>query len=506
MLHIVTQYLRKSAELYPDHPVFVDGKVILTYSDALKEAETIAYQLIVRGFFKQPIAVMMDKGARTVAAFLGVALSGNYYTVIDTKMPQNRVEKILETFEPKIILVDKKNVKKAQELGWEYIIYDNVIEQVITDKEKQAIAAAEGKIIDTDVLYVLFTSGSTGIPKGVIITHRSVIDYTEWVAETFNLDHTTVIGNQAPFYFDNSVLDIYSTIRNGGTLHIINPMLYSFPIRLLEYIRDQQINTVFWVPTVLSRVADLNILDKCEIDCLKKVLFAGEVMPARQLNAWIRRLPNALFANLYGPTEITVDCTCYIVDREIKDNESVPIGYACMNTDVLVLNEKNELVEVNEKGELCVRGSSLSLGYYNNPEKTAAAFVQNPLNNIYHELIYRTGDIVHYNERGEIIYDGRRDSQIKHTGHRIELGEIETAVFSNTAIKSNCCLHDELKDQLHLFYVGEIAEDDLRKYLNGFLPEYMLPNIWHKLEVMPLNMNGKIDRVKLKEQIKGENR
>ena len=284
---------------------------------------------------------------------------------------------------------------------------------------------------------------------------------------------------------------------------MIPQMMYSFPIRLLEYIRDHQINMIFWVPTVLCRVADLKLLDKCEIDCLTKVLFAGEVMPARQLNEWIRRLPNSIFANLYGPTEITVDCTYYIVNRTIQDNEPVPIGYACMNTDVLVLNENNKLVGVGEKGELCVRGSSLSLGYYNNPEKTAAVFVQNPLNNLYNELIYRTGDIVHYNERGEIIYDGRLDSQIKHTGHRIELGEIETAVFSNTAIKSNCCLHDASRDQLILFYVGDIAEEDLRKYLNTLVPEYMLPNIYYKLETMPLNMNGKIDRVMLREGIGG---
>ena len=503
MLHIVTQYLRESAENYPDHPALVDQKISLTYGTALDEAEHIASELVKRDLFKKPIAVMMDKGARTVSAFLGVALSGNYYTVIDTKMPQNRVEKILETFEPAVILVDKKNEKKARELGRDYAVYEDLIERKIGADERSAVETAENRIIDTDILYVLFTSGSTGIPKGVIITHRSVIDYTEWVAETFHLDHGTVIGNQAPFYFDNSVLDIYSTLRNGATLHVIPQMMYSFPIRLLEYIRDQQINTIFWVPTVLSRVADLDLLDKCEIDCLERVLFAGEVMPARQLNAWIRRLPNATFANLYGPTEITVDCTYYIVDREIRDDESVPIGYACMNSDVLVLNDKNELVGVNEKGELCVRGSSLSLGYYNNPEKTAAAFVQNPLNNLYHELIYRTGDIVHYNERGEIIYDGRRDSQIKHTGHRIELGEIETAVFSNVAIKSNCCLHDATKDHLILFYVGDISEDDLRKYLNTLVPEYMLPNIYHKLDTMPLNMNGKIDRVKLKEQIGG---
>ncbi len=503
MLHIVTQYLRKSVERYPEHLAFVDQKNRLTYKDLLDEAEHIAYELVSRKLFKRPIAIMMDKGARTVAAFLGVAMAGDYYTVIDTKMPQNRVEKILETFEPLVILADKNNEKKAKSLGRESVIYEELIVSTLNMGAKLAVEETERKIIDTDILYVLFTSGSTGIPKGVIITHRSVIDYTEWVGETFGFNHNTIIGNQAPFYFDNSVLDIYSTLRSGGTLHVIPQMMYSFPIRLLEYIRDNYINTIFWVPTVLSRVADLELLDKCNIECLKKVLFAGEVMPARQLNAWIRRLPKAVFANLYGPTEITVDCTCYIVDRAIRDDEPVPIGYACMNTDVLVLNDRNEPVKTNEKGELCVRGSSLSLGYYNNPEKTADVFVQNPLNNLYHELIYRTGDIVHYNERGEIIYDGRRDSQIKHTGHRIELGEIETAASSNPEIKSNCCLHEEMKDKLILFYTGNIGEDALRKYLNILLPEYMLPNEYIKLEAMPLNMNGKTDRVKLKELIGG---
>ena len=506
MLHIVTQYLRNSADLFPDHPAFVDHKITLTYREALQEAETTAYELVHKGLFKRPIAVLMEKGARAATAFLGVAMSGNYYTVIDTKMPQNRIEKILDTFDPELLLVDKRNEKKAQELGRSFLVYEDVIQNKLTEDEVLKILKVESRIIDTDILYVLFTSGSTGTPKGVIITHRSVIDYTEWVAETFGLDHDTVIGNQAPFYFDNSVLDIYSTIKNGATLHVIPQMLYSFPIRLLEYIRDHKVNLIFWVPTILCRVADLDLLDKCNIDCLNKVLFAGEVMPARQLNIWRKRLPEALFANLYGPTEITVDCTYYIVDRDIKDDESVPIGYACMNTDILVLNEKNELVSTDEKGELCVRGSSLSLGYYNNSEKTAAAFVQNPLNKIYHEMIYKTGDIVHYNERGEIIYDGRRDSQIKHTGHRIELGEIETAVFSNPAIKSNCCLHEAKKDQLILFYVGEIAEDELRKYLNTLVPEYMLPNAYHKLDTMPLNMNGKIDRLKLNKLIDGGNK
>lgn len=506
MLHAVSNYLRKTCMKYPEHIALVDEREQVSYASFIDKAERVAFYLINASFFKQPIAVMMDRSAGAVITFLGVALSGNFYTVIDTKMPNSRIDKILDTFCPKLIITDKRNASKAEEIkitskDIEIIYFEDIIANKISDENIHTIMSIESKIIDTDILYVLFISGSTGEPKGVTITHRSVIDYIEWASETFQLDHTTIFGNQAPFYFDNSVLDIYSTIRNGAAMHIIPQVLYAFPIRLLEYVRDQHINTVFWVPTVLSRVANLGILDKCDIDCLKKILFAGEVMPAKQLNMWRRRLPNAVFANLYGPTEITVDCTYYIVNRDISDTEPVPIGYPCMNSGILVLNDENQLVGINEQGELCVRGTGLSLGYYNNPEKTKEVFVQNPLNDLYEERIYRTGDIVHYNSRGEIIYDGRRDSQVKHTGHRIELGEIETAVSAIDKVLMSCCLHDVVSDRLVLFYTGDLEEGQIRKVLSDYLPEYMLPNKYVKLERMPLNMNGKIDRLKLKESI-----
>lgn len=196
-----------------------------------------------------------------------------------------------------------------------------------------------------------------------------------------------------------------------------------------------------------------------------------------------------------------MDCTYFIVNRKIEDNEPVPIGYPCRNSDILVLNKENQLVKGEEKGELCVRGTSLSLGYYNNPEKTRRVFVQNPLHHLYEDRIYRTGDIVHYNERGELIYDGREDSQVKHTGHRIELGEIETAVSAVEGITMNCCLHRAVGDQLVLFYTGEREPKEIREQLAAALPEYMLPTIYHRLGQMPLNLNGKIDRIKLKESL-----
>ena len=500
MVRNVTEYLHNSNDRFSQNSALVDKQRTINYADYQAGADKIAYTLIDKGLFKKPIAVYMEKTVNMVISFLGVAQSGNYYTVIDNKMPVERINKILDTFKPEVIFCDEKSIEKASQfsIDTEILGFERVMESDLEPSGIQAVRNTESSIIDTDILYVLFTSGSTGMPKGVIINHRSVIDYIEWAGETFGFDEGTVFGNQAPFYFDNSVLDIYSAIRCGGCLNIIPQTCFSFPIRLLEYIRDNKINTVFWVPTVLSRVADLGILDKCDIDCLKNVIFAGEVMPTKQLNVWMRRLPNAVFANLYGPTEITVDCTYYIVNRKLEDDEPVPIGYPCRNSDILVFNEKNQLVEPGEKGELCVRGTSLSMGYYNDPERTKVVFVQNPLHNLYEEKIYRTGDIVHYNELGEIIYDGRADSQVKHTGHRIELGEIDTAVSSLEGIEFNATLHKVETDQLILFYTGSADENDIRKLLAKMLPEYMLPNICTKLERMPINANGKIDRKELR--------
>ena len=223
MIRTVSDYLKESARLFPENTALKDNKRSITYETFLKEAEILAWQLTKKGLFKKPVAVFMDKGTEAVIAFLAVAMSGNYYTVIDTKMPKARVEKIFQTFQPAVLITDRKNSKRAGQLGvcpnMELILTEDVLEKGEVNQKR--LWQAEQKIIDTDILYVLFTSGSTGTPKGVIITHRSVIDYTEWVSETFGFDSGTIFGNQAPFYFDNSVLDIYTALRNGSCLHII---------------------------------------------------------------------------------------------------------------------------------------------------------------------------------------------------------------------------------------------------------------------------------------------
>lgn len=497
-IRIVTDYLDQSAMNYPNKVAFSDEKREITFQKVKEEAEKVALSIINKEFFKKPIAIFMDKQVECINAFLGVAYSGNFYTVLDTKMPMERIKRIIDVLEPECIITDRDHQQIANSFCDKnaILVYEEMMGQTIDDTKLQS---TKEKIIATDVLYVLFTSGSTGNPKGVIISHQATIAYIEWGKETFRLNSDIVFGNQTPFYFVMSGFDIYQTLSNGATMHIIPKSLFSFPVMLLDYLKDKNVNVLYWVPSALCAIANFRALSEVHLADLKVVMFGGEVMPTKQLNMWRKEYPDVSFINQYGPTELTDICSYYLVDRDFSDAESLPIGKKTTHMDVLILNDKDELAQEGEIGELCGRGPSLSYGYYNEPEKTKEVFVQNPLNHSYPELIYRTGDLVRYNERGELIYLSRKDFQIKHLGHRIELGEIETAVSSLDGVDQNCCLYDEEKSKIVLFYVGTTSEKEIGKQLEKLLPEYMLPNKKIKMQCMPENLNGKIDRAKLKE-------
>lgn len=501
MKNSVLPWLDETAKRLPNKLALQDISGNITYQEYRSKSLAIAYKIVElnKGEMKKPVVVYLEKGKEVLVSFMGVAYSGCFYSPIDTEMPQSRVDKILEVLKPEIVITTNKlktNFEKFNFYG-SYIIYE---ETICSEEDETAVKPYTEKIIDTDLLYVLFTSGSTGVPKGVSICHRSVIDYTDWVTETFNITQKDTFGNQAPFYFDNSILDIYSCMKTGATLNIIPKKLFFQPVPLLEYIKYNKINTIFWVPSALIVVSKLKAFRNVDLsDTLKRVLFCGEVMPNKQLNIWRKFLPNVTYANLYGPTEITDACTYYIVDREFSDDEPLPIGIPMSNTDILVLNDEDKLVTDDEVGELCVRGTSLAMGYYNNPEKTRSAFVQNPLNKAVPEIIYRTGDLVRYNEYREIIYISRKDFQIKHLGHRIELGEIETAISSLEEVTLNCCLYDEKNQKIVLFVDAQVDRDYIKERIEKLVPEYMIPGKVIYLENMPINANGKIDRIKLKE-------
>ena len=502
----ILDYLERTCSSYPEKIAITDAHSEDSFHMLTERAKKIGSGLISSiKTIGQPIAVFMDKSVACLETMLGILYSGNCYVVLDTKSPGERLGKILDTLLPAAIISDEKAcpICKAivQEREIPVLLYESLKDNHVNDSE---LTIVYGKIIDTDPMYILFTSGSTGVPKGVVISHRAAVTYTHWVVNTFNISSETIWGSQTPFYFSMSVTDVFSTLMAGATLHIIPKMLFSFPVTLLEFLNEKKINSVYWVPSALNIVANMDALSALKPETLKKILFAGEVMQTKQLNIWRKALPDAFFANLFGPTETTDICTYYVVDRTFSDTESLPIGRACDNCGIMVVTDEGHLASTGEAGEMYVRGSFLADGYYNNPKQTQAAFILNPFNHAYPETVYKTGDLVAYNQRGELMYLSRKDFQIKHMGYRIELGEIETAINGISGIICAACIYDLEKKQIVLFYQGSPDEQYISREATLRLPAYMCPNRVVKLDKMLYNANGKIDRKTLQQICKGE--
>jgi D-alanine--poly(phosphoribitol) ligase subunit 1 len=450
---------------------------------------------------KKPIPVFLPKSAQSIIADLGILYSGNGYANLDVKSPPQRLKGILQNLNADVIITSESHAAllRAIEVPEEKLL---LVEQAMVLEafyDNAALLKGLELVIDADPYCVIHTSGSTGVPKGVALNHRSTIDFVDWAFERLALNGSEVMGSLAPIYFDAYTLEFCLCIAKGATWIVIPDQCGTFPVKLIEFLGKHPINFIFWVPTIMVNIANQDLLAGVKLDRLKKVFFIGEVFPTKHLNYWRRHLPEAMFVNLYGPIEITVACTYYIVERELSDDEKLPVGFPCRNSDILILNERNQPTKVDEPGELCVRGSSLALGYWNSLERTAKAFIQNPLNPHYPELIYRTGDLVYLNSHGEIMFIGRMDFQIKHLGYRIELGEIEHAVLQIEGIRNCCVVYNQDKKEITLFFEcdKEVSPASIRESLSPCLPKYMLPTVFKQVELLPRNPNGKIDRQKL---------
>lgn len=494
----ILEYLEKTVIRVPDKVAYADDKTAISFQEVYHNSRSIGSFLHEKGIYREPVIVFMKKSPMAIVAFFGVVYGRNFYVPLDDEMPKYRLKLIMENLNARAVICDDKTKKIMEQLDFQgdIFLYQDMIGYPEDEKVLSSIREAA---LDVDPIYIVFTSGSTGIPKGVAACHRSVLDYVENLSQVLGFDQDTVFANQSPFYFDACLKELYPTMMFGATTYIVPKSLFMFPVRLVEFLNEHQVNTICWVVSALTMISSFGTFETVKPKYLRTIAFGSEVFPIRQYHLWKEAVPGAQFFNLYGPTEATGMSCYYKVNREFAPDDVMPIGRPFKNTEILLLDEEGHQADC---GEILIRGTAVTLGYYNNKEKTDEVFIQNPLNAYYGDIVYKTGDIGKYNEYGELVFVSRKDYQIKHMGHRIELGEIEVHASMIEAVKMSACIYDKENSKIILFYVGDITVAEVMGQLKDKLPRYMLPNRIEKIDRMPFTANGKINRMALKDGIK----
>lgn len=525
MTLLLQEGVTAQAEAHPDSIALVFKDERLSYG-ALEEASNRLARLLKsagcgRG---DRVALLMPKMPAAIVAMLGVLKADAIYVPLNPADPEARLARTLEASDCHCILA-AGNVGRAlsDALAVAKLRQRPLIGWLDTDTPPHTAPAAAFSAQDiaacpsvmpaysnsgSDVAHILFTSGSTGVPKGVMITHDSVAHVVKWALTYFGINRTDRVSQHPPLRFDLSTFDIFCALWAGSELHLVPPELNLLPHKLAQFIRDSRLTQWFSVPSVLNLMANFDVLEQDDFPVLRRVLFAGEAIPTRTLIHWMRRLPHAQFTNLYGPTETTIVSSYFTVPRcPANEREPVPIGTACAGEELLVLDDQMRPVPQGEIGGLYIRGVGLSPGYWRDLEKTRRAFLPCPGETGPHDRIYKTGDLARRGSDGLYYYVGRADTQIKSRGYRIELGEIEAALGSLpglresavVAIKSEgfegwliCCAYVPAPD-------NQASPESLRKGLAELVPGYMIPARWMRYDVLPKNVNGKLDRPRLKD-------
>lgn len=500
----VCEMLELTAGKFPDKVAFSDPDSEITFRDLLINSQKIATYLINNDYMnddEHSILFFMEKCVPALPVMFGGVYCNAFYCFVDIRQSDERALNIIERVNPSVIVTDKSNRQRLEEIignDLDYLMVEDLTNDSFLDKitiDNRSIARYRSLFYDKLPLYVNFTSGSTGMPKGVAVSHSSVIDFIKVFTGTFKIIDEDVIANQAPFDFDVSVKDIYSGLYTGATVRLIPREYFSNPTVLMDYLCDGNVTVIIWAVTAMCFISIMNGFDYRNPYSLRLIMFSGEIMPVKQLSKWVKNIPDATYVNLYGPTEITCNCTYHIIDRDYTNDEVIPIGIPFANEKVFLLDENDRLISSEDtEGEICVSGTCLAIGYYKDPEKTKESFVQNPLNTNYYERIYRTGDLGKYDSYGLLYYTSRKDHQIKHMGQRIELADIDLSAMSVDGVSRACTLYDSKKKKIIMYYTGDIDKDNVLTQLKKKLPEFMIPGKTIKLEEFPINKNGKIDR------------
>ena len=479
-------YLNDTADRLPDKLAFSDGEFGLTFEELRQAAANVGACLQNSGAKAEPVGVLMERGAPEIAAFLGVMEAGCFYVPLDEQMPRERLERIVRTLSPRFLLTDRKNLTAAETLcpAAEHILYTGA-----------AAFPGPARLRDESAVdglsYVVFTSGSTGEPKGVSIRESSLLDYAATLPEALDFDESLIFGIQSPLYFDAWLKELLGVMVKGATAYLLPRKLFVNPIALIEYINERKINALCWVASAFSLVSRLRTFYAVVPEHLKLMCFGSEIFPVKQLSAWQKACPDARIFQLYGATECTGMSFYHQVVGLQDPDKPVPVGKPFPGTRLYLLNDEGK---PDTAGEIVIGGPCVMAGYYKDPIRTAAALIPDPADPENGQLCYRTGDHGRLDEHGDLIFVGRRDQQIKHMGHRVELGEIEAAALSLKGVHEAVCMYVADRQRIDLFYTGPAQPWDLVVGLKVKLPGYMTPSRTEQRAELPHLPNGKIDR------------
>lgn len=497
----VLTYLEEDAARHPEKCAVEEEERSCTYGQLLELSRQAGSALAALDAQHRAVMVFMEKGIDALAVMLGALQAGGFYVPVDPHIPAERLALIAGVLEDPIVVASEETLPLATEALNDGACLVTAGQLLAAAAEDAALEAARAQATDADPVYVLFTSGSTGVPKGVAVSHRAVMDFIDDFVVRFGFGDDERIANQAPFDFDVSVKDIYGALATGSTLVIVPRALFSAPAALMEYVQSRNVTNMTWAVAALCLITSLHGLEGQQLSTVRRVLFSGEVMPISHLRAWMEHVPQATFVNLYGPTEITCNCLYHVVDPSREYPDGLPLGVPFAHREILLVDAQGHAVtEPGVEGEILVRGDSLALGYVANPAKTAEVFCQNPLHNRFPDRVYRTGDLAAFDEAGELFYRGRIDNQIKHQGHRIELEEVDRALEGVPGVQRCRCVYDHDKQRLIAFFEGSAEARDIRQHVLETLPIFMLPSKIVPIEAMPLTKNGKVDRRALLEK------
>ena len=495
------EFLEKSAERFPDKNAFIDDREAVTFSQLMDVSMGIGSALKQYDLHKDPVVILMDaRHIPNLKATFGVVYSGCFYIPLDPASPVERIQTIFEKLEPKLVIYDDKAKALEEALSdkYRFVDYDSLLDTPV-DMEYLEKIRDESNFFD--LLFIMYTSGSTGVPKGVVHTHKDLIQYGEFTNNRYSFDENTIFGNQSPFFYANCLLDIYPPLCCGATVYVMPASLLTFPRKMVEYLQVNKITELCMTPSSFNAIAEADVLVPGCLPDLEYILPSGEIANWKAMKQWSAAANvKGRFWNFYGSTEL-LSVALWLVDRDFRDDEIVPSGAPYQCTHIVFLDEDGNEAAPGVKGEMLINNPWRFSGYYKDPDRNAAALVTDPLNLGWNETFFRTGDMGYLNEKGELVVVGRKDNMIKHKGYRMELGEVEYAAKGIKDVYDCCCILDKESGDIYLFYVGPEKESKVKSALKGILPKFAMPEHIVRLEALPHNANGKADRLALQKMV-----